>query len=129
MPLLAFAHYNLRAPRPLLDQLRDFYVEIVGLTVGPRPAFESFGYWLYAGGSDVLHLTETRPGEQRQMGAQASFDHAAFSCSGRAAYEQLLARHGIAYERGEVPLTGQVQLFFMDPAGNGVELNFEADEA
>ncbi len=129
MPLLAFAHYNLRAPRPLLDELRDFYIEIVGLTVGPRPAFESFGYWLYAGGRDVLHLSEMRPGEQRQMGARASFDHAAFSCSDRAAYEQLLARHAIAYRRGEVPLTGQVQLFFMDPTGNGVELNFAADEA
>lgn len=129
MPLLAFAHYNLRAPRPLLDQLRDFYVEIVGLTAGPRPPFESFGYWLYAGGRDVLHLTEMRPGEQRQMGGRASFDHVAFACSDRAAYEQLLARHGIACQRDEVPLTGQVQLFFTDPAGNGVELNFAADEA
>lgn len=129
MPLLTFAHYNLRAPRPLLDQLRDFYVEIVGLTAGPRPAFSNFGYWLYAGGRDVLHLTEMRPGEERQMSARASFDHAAFSCSDRAAYERHLTRHGIAYKVGEVPLTGQVQLFFTDPAGNGVELNFAAAQA
>ncbi|MDM4766535.1 VOC family protein [Pelomonas sp. SE-A7] len=128
MSILGFSHYNLRAPRPQLDQLRDFYCEVVGLTAGPRPAFNNFGYWLYAGGRDVLHLTEMRPDEVRQLGARASFDHAAFNCSGRSEVEQRLARHGIAYEVGEVPLTGQVQLFFSDPAGNGVELNFAASD-
>ena len=29
-----FAHYNLRAPRPLLEELRKFYTEVVGLSVG-----------------------------------------------------------------------------------------------
>jgi hypothetical protein len=35
-----------------------------------------------------------------------------------------LARAGIAYRRRQVPQTGQHQLFFTDPAGNGVELIF-----
>jgi catechol-2,3-dioxygenase len=32
---------------------------------------------------------------------------------------------GISYEVSVVPQTTQVQLFFSDPAGNGVELNFD----
>lgn len=31
MPALGFSHYNLRAPRALLDELRDFYRDVVGL--------------------------------------------------------------------------------------------------
>ena len=28
---------------------RDFYRDVVGLTVGERPPFRRFGYWLYGG--------------------------------------------------------------------------------
>ena len=65
MTVVGFNHYNLRAPRELLEQLRSFYCDVVGLRVGPRPSFASFGYWLYAGEQDILHLTETDAGEVR----------------------------------------------------------------
>jgi hypothetical protein len=39
-----------------------------------------------------------------------------------------LAAHGIEWRTARVPLIGQIQLFVRDPAGNGVELNFAADE-
>ena len=128
MKITGFSHYNLRAPRELLDVLCAFYTGVVGLRLGNRPPFASFGYWLYAGEQDVLHLTQTKPGELRSVSEKTTFDHAAFNCTGRAAFEQKLRACGIAYETAEVPLTGQVQLFFKDPAGNGVELNFRAGE-
>ena len=120
-------HYNLRAPRALLDELRTFYCEIVGLTVGERPAFRSFGYWLYAGGRAVVHLTESAPGESVAPGT--TFSHAAFSCRGHTAYARRLARLGVRHEVTQVPHTGQVQLFLEDPAGNGVELLFVDGDA
>lgn len=130
MTALGFSHYNLRAPRALLDELRDFYSDVVGLTVGQRPPFRSFGYWLYAGGHAVLHLSEAGPDELRPTRPSGTFDHAAFRCSGRAAYESALALRGIRYRVAHVPATQQVQLFLTDPAGNGVELNFDSsDEA
>ena len=49
MAVRGFDHYNLRAARPMLDELRDFYRDVVGLTVGDRPPFRRFGYWLYSG--------------------------------------------------------------------------------
>lgn len=125
MAVLGFSHYNLRAPRALLEELRTFYTEVVGLSVGPRPPFANLGYWLYAGGRDVLHLSEVRSETAPPGTAQSTFDHAAFSCEGREAFERRLKELGVAYRVAHVPQTGQLQLFLRDPAGNGVELNFE----
>ena len=124
MTAVAFNHFNLRAPRELLDALRDFYRDVVGLQLGQRPPFRSYGYWLYLGGQPVLHLSEALPGESRVAGAANTFDHVAFTCIDRPAMEDKLRRLGIAYETAHVPATNQVQLFVTDPAGNGVELNF-----
>jgi len=99
MPTLGFDHYNLRAPRALLDELCRFYNEVLGLELGTRPPFSSFGYWLYAGGRPVLHLSEARPDEQRPAGVASTFDHAAFACSDRAGFEQVLSARGIDYHR------------------------------
>lgn len=127
MPTIGFSHYNLRAPRPLLEELRAFYCEVVGLEVGQRPPFRSFGYWLYAGGYPILHLSEAGPGEDRPAQPLGTFDHAAFRCTGRAQYEADIKRRGIPYRVATVPATQQVQIFLSDPAGNGVELNFASD--
>ena len=123
-----FSHYNLRAPRELMEQLRAFYCEVVGLRTGERPPFKRFGYWLYAGERDVLHLAESDPGEAIEIGAATTFNHAAFNCSGRREFERKLTDVGLKYSVARVPLTGQVQLFFQDPAGNGVELNFAGED-
>ncbi|HEY8119628.1 MAG TPA: VOC family protein [Methylophilaceae bacterium] len=124
MAVAGFNHYNLRASRELLDQLKAFYRDVVGLHEGSRPAFRSFGYWLYAGDKDVLHLSEASVGEIRQTGILTTFDHVAFTCTDVDATEKHLTRHGVNYETRLVPATGVKQIFFRDPAGNGVEFNF-----
>jgi catechol-2,3-dioxygenase len=127
MPVEGFDHYNLRAARPKLDELRDFYRDVVGLTVGERPPFRRFGYWLYSGQRPVLHLSLTDDGEERPA-AVNTFAHAAFNCTGRAEFEGRLKARGVPYRTASVPLLNIAQLFFRDPAGNGVELQFDADE-
>lgn len=124
MPAIGLNHYNLRAPRGLLEALRDFYCDVVGLEVGERPPFQSFGYWLYAGKDAVLHLVEIRPGEVRATHTPTTFDHAAFTCTDFTGMRKHLVNLNIEHHVQEVPLTGQKQIFFSDPAGNGVELNF-----
>ena len=124
MPVTGLSHYNLRADRLLLTALRDFYVSIIGLTIGYRPPFNNTGYWLYIGKYDVLHLTEAAPDEQRSAHAINTFHHVAFSCTHRAEFEERLRSQAIRYISDKVPLTDLHQLFCSDPAGNGVELNF-----
>ena len=112
----------------MMARLRDFYCEFLGLQLGPRPPLNSFGYWLYAGQQAVLHISELRAGETRSAGRTGTFDHVAFRCDH---YETMLGRlrqAGIACRATEPPpLPGaprQRQIFFQDPAGNGIELNF-----
>jgi len=128
MPVNAFDHYNLRAPRPLLDELCAFYRDVVGLTVGERPPFRRFGYWLYAGPRAVLHLGEADPTDICAADVEGTFNHASFTCANRSEFERRLTERNVVYRTARVPLTGQVQLFFHDPAGNGVELCFSSAE-
>jgi extradiol dioxygenase family protein len=124
MPLLGLDHFNLRASRILLDKLKNFYCEVLGLAQGDRPPFKSFGYWLYAGNQAILHLTETKSDEPRSLGTQTTFDHIAFICTDQPAMESRLTDRNIDYKVTHVPSTGQIQIFLEDPAGNGLELNF-----
>ena len=128
MPVTALNHYNLRAPQPRLDAIRDFYCNVVGLKEGARPPFKFPGYWLYAGSDPILHLVEARADEERGAGQFGTFDHIAFTCNGRRAMDTHLAACGITFRVAEVPGAGQVQYFLKDPAGNGVELNFSAHD-
>ena len=124
MRILGLDHYNLSAPRELLESLRLFYTEVVGLTEGYRPPFEGPGYWLYAGDQPVLHLSDSGEAGDTYRLAETTFNHAAFRCSNRDKFEERLARLGIDYRVARIPELEIVQIFFSDPAGNGVELNF-----
>lgn len=117
-------HVNLRGPEELIERLRRFYRDVIGLSDGPRPPFRSRGYWLYGSGRDLLHLT-IDPGAAPARGS-GCLDHVAFAVTDLAATLERLDAAGVAYERDEVPSLGQVQLFLTDPAGVGIELNFTA---
>jgi catechol-2,3-dioxygenase len=129
MPIHGIAHYNFRLQRQLMEVVRTFYETVVGLQVGPRPPFQSFGYWLYAGGQDVLHLSEELPEDKRRSGSDLTFDHVALESSDWPTHVYKLRSSGIHFTEEVVPTTGRRQLFFRDPAGNGIELIFPASEA
>jgi len=122
--ILGIDHYNLRCTRATMELLKVFYRDVVGLTLGERPALKSFGYWLYAGSKDVLHLSESSAGESPAEHVTTTFDHVAFSARHYDAVVQRLASLDIEFRCREIQATGVRQIFFKDPAGNGVELNF-----
>jgi len=126
MPIRDINHYNLRGPREVLDRLRDWYRDTLGMETGDRPPFSHFGYWLYAQGRPILHLSEEGRGESHPVPGAGTFDHVAFTCTGFAAMRERLDALAVAYRVADVPLTRQRQIFLKDPAGNGVELNFDA---
>lgn len=127
MPVSNIDHINLRASRELLNELRDFYANVVGLTDGRRPPFPEFGYWLYAGERAIVHLSSAAEGEVRVADVPSTFAHVAFACSDRTAYERRLSEYGVAYKVAVVPEAGVTQFFLQDPAGNTVELSFDSE--
>jgi len=132
-------HFNLRVSANELAILRDFYTEVVGLRIGLRPPFQSVGTWLYAGQTPILHLTQMNSGESVAPGSPrvlphsrddrwSAFDHIALACTDVEDHLGRLDRHGVDYARSELPALGEVQLFFRDPSGVGVELIFSTTE-
>ena len=112
-----------------MDEVRDFYVEVVGLSVGARPAVELAGFWLYAGDQDLLHLVEEGADDKRRTGADLTFDHIAFESSNWQEQRARLERHAVSFVEDRIPGIDRLQVFFRDPAGNGVELIFAVGEA
>jgi catechol 2,3-dioxygenase-like lactoylglutathione lyase family enzyme len=126
MDNVSLNHFNITAPYELLEKVRDFYVEVLGLRVGDRPGFRRKGFWLYAGREPIVHLTACDSDDARAHGESVPgfFDHIAFSCQGLSHVIERLEKLSIPYEVKEVPSRGQVQVFIRDPARVGVELNF-----
>jgi catechol 2,3-dioxygenase-like lactoylglutathione lyase family enzyme len=133
MPALSLNHYTIR-PRDL-EATKDFYVDIIGLTVGDRPPLGFPGYWLYAGDVPVVHLIFNRAGdipiEDQPRNAPVKvtrLDHVAFSAEGLAEMKQTLATHRIPYSERVLPRLNMTQLFMVDPDGIDVEINFPPSE-
>ena len=117
-------HYNLRADEETIEVLKDFYIEIVGLKLGHRPPFKNGGYWLYANQKDVLHLSFSKNGIVNELNVNSTFDHMAFTCKDENMYIDQLTKKNIKFSIREIPEIGTRQIFFKDPAGNGIELIF-----
>lgn len=129
MTVCGIDHYNIRASRELLEQVRNFYCDVIGLVVGDRPPFDEAGYWLYAGDLAVLHLSLAGDEERLVSNVATTLNHIAFTCTGRAEMERNLAEFGVEFRTASVRATNITQLFLQDPAGNGIELSFADDSA
>jgi len=122
--ILSINHIQLVAEKDLVLKLRDFYCDVVGLTEGFRPAFERFGFWLYIGEKDVLHLIIPKEGDGRSP-KKSSFDHVAFKAGEYTCVLKKLKTLNIPFEEKLIPGMVAHQIFLRDPAGNRVELNFD----
>ena len=105
----------------------DFYVGLLGLTVGPRPDLGFPGAWLHAGGpQSVLHLIFGRPLPATRTGV---LDHMAFTATDLRAVKSRFDAAGVKYDLRRQAGSGTWQLFSHDPNGAKVELDFDASES
>ena len=125
-----------------IDVTRDFYRDVVGLSVGDRPPLAFPGYWLYGGsGAACVHIAERRSYAKHASGlglpvpvrdpGVGPVDHVAFSDVDWDALMARLSRFAVAAVTNTVP-GGPRQVFIADPNGVRVEINVwdpEPDQA
>ena len=144
MPVGKLDHYSIRTLD--VEASRRFYTGVMGFTVGFRPPFKFPGLWLYNGAqypetTGVVHLIgidrDDPQGLKDYLGDRdleslqgtGTGDHMAFTATGLADMRARLVEHGVAFRERTVPSLGIHQVFFEDPSGVTLELNYPAAEA
>ena len=134
MPLKQLDHYSIRTLE--LDETRDFYVDVLGFSVGDRPDFDFPGYWLYIDGHAVVHLVGVDKDNPQGLvdylgeididllGGSGSVDHIAFVATDPKQLKAHLEKKSIPYREREVPSMNLYQIFVDDPNQISVEMNY-----
>ena len=132
MPLTELNHYLLRAND--LERTKDFYVEVLGFEVMPRPDFPFPGYWLGINGkiqvhmaqagvpnSDLYYLGSPKNAAKNNSGV---IDHIAFLATDPEKFVKHFKKLGIKARPRSLPESELFQIFVQDPDGLTIELNF-----
>ena len=104
--------------RPTMQETIDFFVGVIGLTLGPRPDFNFPGAWLYAGNQAVIHLVE----RAQPRTPDGALDHISFTAPDFDAALARLDQLGVPYRWSHIPSGFGRQCFVKDPNGITIEL-------
>jgi catechol 2,3-dioxygenase-like lactoylglutathione lyase family enzyme len=102
-----------------------FYRDVLGLHAGARPNFTFPGAWLYAGRTPIVHVIGGRMKRELRAGV---IDHMAFTGEGLATMLTALKARSIEHTCRQQVSSGVWQVFFLDPNGAKIELDFAPEE-
>ena len=124
-----------------IDATRDWYARVLGMRSGSHPEFGFPVHWMYIGDVDVVHIgpsTKSANDAQKKYLGRTSentgtgtgaIDHIAFRATGLAAMLEHLKKEGISFTQRRANGQALLQVFFHDPNGVKIELNYAASEA
>ncbi len=115
-------HINITTTK--LAETRQFFLDVLSLEEGERPDFPFPGHWLYADGQALVHLVGTE--DARGHTPEAALDHFALESTG---YDEMVARLkdlSIEHFTNDIEDLGLRQVFFRDPNGVTIELDFRS---
>ena len=132
MPVTELNHYLIRAND--LERTKDFYVNVLGFEVMPRPNFPFPGYWLGVNGRIQVHMGQAGVPDSAlyYLGSPANaptdnsgvVDHVAFLATDPDGFIRRFRELGIPVRPRSLPEAELYQLFVQDPDGLTIELNF-----
>ncbi len=139
MPLSHIEHLLVAADD--IDATRDWYARVLGMKSGPHPEFGFPVHWMYLGEVDVVHIGPSakaagdiqkkylgRTSQANEAGTGA-IDHIAFRATGLRQMLLHLRAEKISFSQRRANGQALFQLFFYDPNGIKIELNYDAAEA
>jgi catechol 2,3-dioxygenase-like lactoylglutathione lyase family enzyme len=110
-------HAQITVPSDKVDEARDFYLGVLGLTEIPKPKtlLSRGGFWVQLG--DV----EIHVGTQDDVDRLASKGHVAYQVSHLEQWRNTLNQQNITILES-IPIEGYDRFEFRDPFGNRVEM-------
>lgn len=123
-----------------IDATRDWYARVLGMTSGAHPDFGFPVHWMYLGGVDVVHIGPSAKAanemQKKYLGRTSqdagagtgAIDHIAFRATGLRAMLEHLRSQGVPFSQRRANGQALFQLFFHDPNGIKIELNYAAAE-
>jgi catechol 2,3-dioxygenase-like lactoylglutathione lyase family enzyme len=139
MPLSHIEHFLVAADD--IDATRDWYARVLGMKPGPHPDFGFPVHWMYIGEVDVVHIGPSAKGaseiQRKYLGRTSqdagagtgAIDHIAFRATGLRAMIEHLKTEKIPFSQRRANGQALFQLFFHDPNGIKIELNYAAEDA
>ena len=134
---LSFDHYLLFTND--LKTTVEWYSDVLGIKPGPTPDFDVPVHWLYLGDHPIIHAAERSPDNEiesyigkvdyQQETGSGLIDHIAFNSTGLTKMLAKLDSLGVDYTERRVDTNSRYQIFFFDPNGVKIELDFQASEA
>lgn len=138
MPITGFDHYTLRCRD--IEATARFYERIMGFRA---QALHDLGFpfrLMCHGEGAPVHLLGAGPEldaflkreapsyQDKPRRVTGNMEHVAFNATGLADFKERLAADGIPYAERDLPAYGVSQLFFDDPDGVEIEVNFPIAE-
>jgi len=141
MPLSHIEHILVAADD--IDATRDWYERVLGMRSGPHPDFGFPVHWMYLGERDIVHIGPSAKGaneiqkkylgrtsgKSAQDAGTGALDHIAFRATGLKRMLEHLRAEKIQFSQRRANGQALFQLFFYDPNGIKIELNYDAAEA
>jgi len=117
MTIQRLHHAQITVPSDKVDEARDFYLGLLGLTEIPKPEtlLSRGGFWMCLG--DV----EIHVGIQDGIDRQTNKGHIAYQVTQLEEWRTTLLKQNITI-LDSIPITGYDRFEFRDPFGNRVEM-------
>lgn len=132
MPIAELDHYFIWSKD--LDASRQFYCDILGLQVMPRPAVQLPGYWFGTNGKVQVHMGQAGWSNDAEEGngsmtptteaGSINVDHIAFVATNPESFFKHLQTTEVDFRARYIDFMNVVQIDLRDPEGILVELNY-----
>lgn len=117
-----------------LEKTKNFYCDVLGMTVADRPDFGFPGYWLAIGDKICVHLASREPNQIRDKfllkihgqddKGSGAVDHVAFLAEDPENVQKRIKKSGQKMHFRSFPESKLYQIFLKDPDDVTIELNF-----